>query len=103
MRASLIIAWRAIRFYLDCIRWAATGTLSRANATYGIIGILIIYLAGRHWGLGTLTLPDDALSNVLLIIVALLVTWIAIFITRLIGAPGRLYGDALDQSNICLD
>ncbi len=97
MWETLVIAWRAMHFYGKCINWAATGTLSRANATYGIIGVLIIYLAGKHWGLGTLTIPDDAPSNIFLIIIALFVTWIAIFFTRLIGAPGRLYGDAQDQ------
>lgn len=97
MWASLIIAWRAIRFYLDCIHWAAAGTIGRANATYGIIGTLIIYLAGRHWGLGTLKIPDDALSNLFFIFLALIVTWVAIFIIRLFFAPGRLHGDALDK------
>ena len=94
MWVTLVVAWRAIKFYAACIHWAATGTLSRANATYGIVGVLIIYAAGLYVrDKGTLKIPDDGLSNVRFIIIAIFLTWILIFLCRLLGAPGRLYGD----------
>lgn len=97
MSSNFKIIRRALNFYGKCISWAAKGTLGRANATYGVVGAAIIYLAGLVFDRGILMIPSDAPSNILFIIIAVMTSWCAIFAVRVLIAPGKIYGDAEDN------
>jgi hypothetical protein len=83
--------FRAMRFYVACVREAAQGTIERANAWFWLIGVPIVALAGRYWEIGELTIPDTPLELITLMVVTVGVTWVVFFAIRLVGAPARLF------------
>jgi len=93
----LVIAGRTICFYASCVRWAAAGTLERANAWFWPIGVPVVAFVGWWFGLGTLMIPDHLEGFLTFMVVTVAVSWFIFFVIRFIGAPGRLYGDAQDK------
>jgi hypothetical protein len=55
--------WQTIIFYARCIKWAAAGTVERANAWFWPVGVPIVALAGWYLGVGELHIPDQPPRN----------------------------------------
>ncbi len=83
--------WRAVNFYWECVKDAARGTLERANAWFWPIGVPIVAFVGWYLGIGTLTIPDTFPDFMVFMVVTVAVSWVVLFIVRLVGAPARLY------------
>lgn len=90
----MFIFVRAVRFYAACVAWAAKGTLEKANAWFWLIGIPLFAAAGYYFGLGPLTIPDHPSGLIVLMVIAVALTWLVIFLIRLLVSPGKLFGDA---------
>jgi hypothetical protein len=84
------IAISILRFYWSCIAWAATGTLEKANAWFWPVGVPLVALAGWHWGVGTLAIPDNLQDFFVFMVLTVAVSWVVFFAIRLLGAPHHL-------------
>ncbi len=99
-------AWYVLRFYFECLSWAAAGSLDRANAWFWVFGIVPVALAGRYFEVGALTVPDNPKDFIVFMVVTVIVSFILIFILRCLIAPAVLAGkleadrDALRQAAI---
>lgn len=79
-----------------CIKEAAHGTIERANAWFWLIGVPLVWIGGRYWEVGELTIPDNTPGFLTFMIVTGAVTWAVFFLFRLVGAPSRLYWQERD-------
>jgi hypothetical protein len=84
-----------------CIKEAAEGTFNRANAVATILGGIILWLLTLWLGGMKMEAPTSVAGTigfaVVLGVASLGVSWIVIFLWRLIGAPARLYTRLADE------
>jgi hypothetical protein len=89
---------QASTFYWLSIKEAAGGTLSRANAAATIFGGLILWIVVLSFGGLKMEAPTSIAGAIgfaaLLGAASFGVSWVVLFLWRLYGAPGRLYGSA---------
>jgi hypothetical protein len=90
--------WQTIVFYGLCVKWAATGTVERANAWFWLVGVPIVAFAGWYFGLGELHVPDQPAGFVTFMVVTVFVTWLIFFAIRLLRAPAHLYEGAKQET-----
>ena len=83
-------AWYIVRFYANCLRWAAAGTLDRANAWFWALGIIPVAFAGWYWEIGALILPDNPHDFIVFMVVTVAISWVLIFLLRCLIAPAVL-------------
>jgi hypothetical protein len=86
--------WIALRFYAECIIWAARGTLEKANSWFWIIGVPAVAFCGYRLGLGTLIIPDEIPRFLIFMIVTVAASWVIFLVLRLVCAPAVLCDDA---------
>jgi hypothetical protein len=83
-----------LRFYWECAKEAAKGSMARANAVAGLLGALILWLLLLWLGF-KLDAPHTVTGHLELGVAAafasVILAWLAIIILRFLGAPARLY------------
>ena len=76
---------QTVRFYWKCARWAASGTLERANAWYWLVGVPAIALIGLLTGRGKMTVPDTTVPFLSFMALTIVVSWIIFFAIRFVA------------------
>jgi hypothetical protein len=87
-----------IAFYGLCAKWAATGTLERANAWFWLIGIpgiaFVRYLRGE---IDPMTIPDHIPAFLGFMAATVAISWVVFFVIRFLRAPAHFYTSAQNE------
>jgi hypothetical protein len=87
----------AVRFYGKCARWAARGTIERANAWFWPIGIPFLAFIGWWWGFGVLKFPSTWSDFFPFMIATVTAAWVVFFVVRFAGAAPHFHKELQDE------
>lgn len=87
----------AVQFYARCARWAAHGTIEKANAWFWLIGIPIVAFIGWWWGLGVLKFPAIWSEFFPFMVATVVASWAGFFVIRFVGAAPHFHRKLRDE------
>jgi hypothetical protein len=87
----------ACTFYARCARWAAAGSIAKANAWFWLVGTPMVAVGGHYLGVSQLQIPDQPAEYMSFMLVTVTATWCALFVIRCFWAPFHFYREAQDS------
>lgn len=85
--------WYALCLMWLCLKWAWRGSWDKASAQAAVVGTIILWAGAALLGY-RIVIPDDLAEAIAFTLLCIGAAWVAIFVFRLIMAPGVLYHNA---------